>query len=341
MPGPRYESALLIALAWTEEDDNVPTRRWLAAGFVLTLIAPALAQDVKPVKLEWKFEKDKTFYQTLTTDTSRTLKTTGTEVKQTNKETFVIGWTPLKQEDKNWVLKMRIEGLHVEGDFGGTKVAFDSTRDDNPPGPLTDGYKALVGAEFTLTLSPEMKAIRVEGGQTALQDFIKKAAAANPQTEKLLNQVLTEDALKAMADATFAAVPNKEVKKGDSWERTAVLALGPIGTFETKYTYTYDGPSDKDANVEKIGVKAEMTYKAPSDKLLAPFKVNSADLKSSEGAGTIEFRRDKGRVEKSELKVTLKGKMNIDLGGNSDVDVTQTQTTTVTTSDENPIPKKK
>jgi hypothetical protein len=321
----------------------VPTRRWLAAAFVLTLIAPALAQDAKPVKLEWKFEKDKTFYQTITTETSRTLKLAGgVEVNQKHKETFVVGWTPLKQEDKNWVVRLKIEGVYVDGDFAGSKVVFNSTRDDNPPGPLTDGYKALVGAEFTLTLSPDLKVTKLEGGSTALKDFIKKVAAANPQTETLLNQVLTEDALKALADATFAAVPNKEVKKGDPpREHKGALALGPIGTYETKYTYTYDGPSEKDANVEKISVKAEMTYKAPTETALgAPFKIKSADLKSSEGTGTVEFRKEKGRVEKSELKLTLKGKMTIDLGGSTDVDVSQTQTTTVTTSDENPIPKK-
>jgi hypothetical protein len=332
------------SLTWTEEDDDVPTRRWLAAGFVLTLIAPALAQEAKPVKLEWKFEKDKPFYQTLATETSRTLKVSGIEVNQKQKETFILGWTPVKQEDKNWVLKLKIEGVHVDGDFSGSKVVFDSTRDDNPPGALSDCYKALVGAEFTLTVSPEMKVTKIEGGATALKDFIKKLAAADPQTETLLNQILTEDNLKAMADAAFAAVPDKEVKKGDKWDRTAAMALGPIGTYETKYTYAADGPSDKDANVEKISVKAEMTYKAPADRPLGPqpFKINSADLKSPEpGTGVVEFRKDKGRVEKSELKVTLKGKMNIDLNGSADVDVTQTQTTTVTTSDDNPIPKKK
>jgi uncharacterized protein DUF6263 len=320
----------------------VPTRRWLAAAFVLTLIAPALAQDAKPVKLEWKFEKDKTFYQTIATDTSLTLKLTGAEVNHKHKETFIIGWTPLKQEDKNWVIRMKIEGVHVDGDFAGGKVAFDSTSKDNPPGPLTAGYKALVGAEFTLVIGPDMNAIRVEGGFTALQGFVKKMAAANPQTEKLLSQLVTEDTLKAMADATFAVLPNKEVKKGDKWDRTAKRALGAVGTFETTYHYTYDGPSAKDANVENIAVKADMTYKAPSDTTFgAPFKIKSADLKSSEGTGTIEFRKDRGRVEKSKLDVTIKGKMTIDLGGSADVDVTQTQTTTVTTSDENPVPKKK
>jgi hypothetical protein len=70
-------------------------------------------------------------------------------------------------------------------------------------------------------------------------------------------------------------------------------------------------------------------------------KINNADLKTAEGAGTVSFRKDRGRAERSELKLTLKGKLNIDVGGkDAEFDVSQTQTTTVTTSDDNPVKKK-
>jgi hypothetical protein len=318
----------------------VPIRRWLAAALTLALLTPVLAQEAKPARFDWKFDKDKTFYQTITTDTTLAVKTTGADLTQKHKESFIVSWTPFKQEDKNWVLRMRIEGVHVEGDYAGTKVTFDSVRDDNPRGPITDCLKALVGAEFTLTLSPEMKVTKVEGGQTALKDLIKKLAGADPQTEGILNQVLSEDTIKAMAEQTFGVLPTREVKKGDKWERNAALPAGSLGSYETKYTYTDEGP-DKDANVEKFSVKADTTYKPPADKPFGgAFKINTADLKSSDGTGTIDFRKDRGRVEKVVLTLPLKGKMNIDLGGNSDVDVTQMQTITITTSDENPVPKK-
>ena len=41
----------------------------------------------------------------------------------------------------------------------------------------------------------------------------------------LLEQILNEDSLKQMADPTFAAVPGKEVKKGDpAWEKKTKLS---------------------------------------------------------------------------------------------------------------------
>ncbi len=316
----------------------MPThRRWLAAGLLLALFAPVMAQEAKPVKLEAKFEKDKTFYQTVTVETTRDLKSAGATANEKSKLTFFLACTPLKQEDKNWVVKLKVEGAQVDVEGGGHKVAYDSTKDDNPPGALSDLFKALVGAEFTLTLDPEMKATRVEGRDKALEALTK----ADPQLADMARQVLSEDVLKGLADVSFPALPNKEVKKGESWGRTAERALGPLGTFETKYTYTDDGP-EKDANHEKITVKAELTYKKPSDTRAGfPFKINSADLKTAEGSGTVDFRKDRGRAEKSELKLTLKGKLNIDVGGkDTEVEVNQTQTTTVTTSDENPVKKK-
>jgi len=317
----------------------VPIRRCLAVGLLMTLIAAVTAQEAKPVKLEWKFEKDKTFYQTMTIETAQTLKFSGKEVSKKDKQTFFISWTPTKQEDKNWVFKLKIEGVQLDLDVAGNKVAYDSTRDDNPTGELSAFYKGLLGSELTVTLDPEMHATNVEGREKIVEALEK----ADPQLKTLVDQLLTRDTLKQLADASFPTLPTREVKKGDTWTRLTGLTLGPIGTFETKYTYTNDGP-EKDANVEKISVKAETTYKAPIDRTPGfPFKINSADLKSAEGSGgTVRFRKDKGRPEKSELKLTLKGKLNVDVGGSaSDVEVVNlTQTTTVTTTDENPLKKK-
>jgi hypothetical protein len=318
-----------------QEDDPVPTRRWLAAGLVLTLLTPAMAQDAKPVKIEWKFEKDKTFYQTLTTET--TLAFAGKPPTHTQKQTYFLAWTPVRQDDKNWALKLKIEGLRLDLSHDGNRTLFDSTQDKNPSGPLSDFFKVLKDVELTITVNPEMQAISVEGRDK----FIEALTKPKPQLDSMLNQVLTRDNLKQLAEAAFPPMPNKEVKKGDNWSRTTSITVSPLGTFETRYTCTYDGP-DKDANLEKVTVKADMTYRTPTSQPLGfPFKINTADLKTTEGSGSFEFRKDKGRADKSTQKLTLKGKLNVDVGGTgADVEVEQTTTTTVITSDESPVKKK-
>jgi hypothetical protein len=313
------------------------TRRWLALGLVLALAAPATAQEAKPVKLEWKFEKDKTFYQTLTTEATQTVKLSGRDVTRKNKQTYYLSWTPTKQEDKYWFLKMKVEGLRLDIDGGDDKVTFDSTRDDNPPGPLSNFFKELSRAEFTLKLNAEMQSSGVEGADKLIEALGK----ASPQMKLLVIEVFSPGAVRQLTDAAFPALPGKEVKKGDTWKRQNGLILGPLGTYEATYTYTAEGP-DKDANVEKIGVKVELTYKKPSESVgRQPIEVKSADFKTAEGSGTVEFRKDKGRAEKSNVTLTLKGKLNIVVGGTAtDVEADQTLTTTVITSDEDPLKKK-
>jgi hypothetical protein len=313
------------------------TRCWLALGLVLALAAPATAQEAKPVKLEWKFEKDKTFYQTLTTEATQTVKLSGRDVSRKNKQTYFLSWTPTKQEDKYWFLKMKVEGLRLDIDGGDDKVTYDSTRDDNPPSPLSNFFKELSRAEFTVKLNSEMQTTNVEGADKLIEALGK----ASPQMKLMVTEFFSPGAVRQLADAAFPALPGKEVKKGDTWTRQNSLMVGPLGTYEAKYTYTAEGP-DKDANVEKIGVKVELTYKKPLESVgRQPIEVKSADFKTAEGSGTVEFRKDKGRAEKSDLKLTLKGKLSIVVGGTAtDVEVDQTLTTTVITSDEDTLKKK-
>jgi hypothetical protein len=296
-----------------------------------------LAQD-KPVSLTWKLEAGKAFYQEMTTETKQMMKVMGSDINQTQKQTFIFSWTPEKQEaDKSWVLKQKIEGVKMDIDIGGNKIAFDSTKDTAAANPLADFFKALVGSEFTITVGPDMKVTKITGRD----DFIKKLTNANPQMKTLLEQILSEDSLKQMANPMFAALPGKEVKKGDApWTSKSTLSMGPIGSYNTTYTYTPEGMSDK---LFKITVASKLEYTPPSNNPVGaslPFKIKSADLKSDKAGGTILFDPEKGRIDGSDITTELKGKLSIEISNQTtDVELSQTQRTTVKTTDVNPIKK--
>jgi hypothetical protein len=311
---------------------------------VVAVALPAFGQD-QPASLKWKFEVNKAFYQEMTTTTKQTMKVMNSDVVQNQTQTFIFSWTPIKQENEGWVIKQKIEGVKMSIDIGGQAIKYDSTQDTNATNPLGDFFKQLVGSEFTLTLDKDMKVTKVEGRA----EFIKKLVQANPQMEPLLNQILSEQALKEMADPTFAAVPNADKKKGDSWEKDSKLDMGPIGTYENKYKYTYDGKntegtSDQDKKLDKIKVETTLKYTPPGDAAAnspLPFKIKSADLTSKNATGTILFNADKGRIESSKQSLNLSGKLKIEIGGQAtDVDLTQEQSTEVKTTDTNPVQKK-
>ncbi len=312
--------------------------------------APPPAPAGDKANLVWKLEKDKTFYQKMTTVTKQTMKVLNNDVSQTQNQTFIFSWTPTKQDGDNWTVSQKIVGVQMDIDLGGSKITYDSTKPDAPNNALGDFFKALVGSEFTLTLNmPKDKPItitKVEGRD----DFLKKLTAANQQMKPLLDQILSEDALKQMAAPTFAALPSKEVAKGDHWDAKSVLDMGPIGKYENTFTYTYDGKNtdakeDAEKKWDKIGVKTELKYTPPDEKAQTgglPFRIKSADLTSKDAAGTIYYDADKGRVARTSMHLTLNGTLSIEIGGQATpVTLSQTQDTTVDTSDANPVEAKK
>jgi hypothetical protein len=309
----------------------------MSLALVAIMAFAAYGQDA--VKLEWKFEKGKTFYQEMTTKTKQTMKIMAMDnITQNHDQTFIFSWTPVDQDnDKNWIVSQKIDGVKMDIDIGGNKITYDSTSSTPSAGnPLAEFFKALVGSELKLTISPEMKVVKIEGRD----EFIGKLVKANPQMEPLLKQILSEEALKQMADPAFASVPPKPVKKGETWEKQSKLNMGPIGTYDTTYKYTYEG---KEGKLDKIKVDTILNYKPPEANAAGqlPFKIKAAKLETKNATGTVLFDNDKHRLDSSDMKLTLEGKLTIAIGGMpTDVDLNQEQHTTVKTHDTSPISKK-
>jgi hypothetical protein len=304
---------------------------------------PEQDKDPTKVTLRWKFEKDKPFYQTMTTETKQSMKVMNNDVNQTQKQTFYFSWTPVKEDKDGWQIKQRIEGVAMDIDIGGSKISYDSTKESQANNPLGDFFKALVGSEFTLTLNPKtMEVTKVEGRDK----FIQSLTQANPQMKPLLDQILSDKALKEMAEPTFAVVPDQaeSKSKGDKWTKKSTLEMGPIGRYDNEYTYIYEGKDEKSKQLDRIKVDTTLKYTPPTDASGTgglPFRIKSADLKSTNATGTVLFDNTKGRVEESNMDLNLEGKLSIEIGGQTtEVQLSQTQKTTVKTSDDNPVKKK-
>jgi hypothetical protein len=301
----------------------------LLAGAALLASLPALAQDGE--KWEWKaFEKGKVFYQELKTETTQNMKVMGQDVKQTQVQTFIIEWTGLEPtKDGNLVVQQKIKGVDMKIDIGGVQIAYNSMDDKQPNNPMTDFFKKLQEADLKITIDPkEMKVKDIQGHE----ELIKKLGVTNPQMEPLLKSILSKEALIQMAEPTWGAFPTTAVSKNKPWTKKSTLDLGPIGTYETTYTYTYEGP---DKGGEKVKVDAALTYAAPKDKGGLPFQIKEATLKSKEGTGFAIFDKKQGRFESSTMKMKLEGVLKIEVGGmETTVELSQEQTATVRTTDQ-------
>jgi uncharacterized protein DUF6263 len=299
------------------------------------------------VNLKWKFEKDKTFYQKMETTTDQTMTVNTNTVKQTQKQTFWFSWKVEKVEGDTVVLTQKILGVAMDIDIGGSKINYDSTAAANPnnapsQNPLSEFFKQLVGSEFKVTLNTkDLKVTKVEGRQ----EFLDKLVKANQQMKPLLDQILSEKALVEMAEPTFAVLPTEPLAKGGTWTRKTSLDMGPIGKYDNEYKYTYEGKDDSPKKEDKIKVETTLKYTPPGNEAAGigglPFKIKSADLKSTNATGMVYFDESKGRVDRSNLSLDLKGELSIEIGGQTTkVELSQTQKTAVETSDEDPLKKK-
>ena len=109
------------------------------------------------------------------------------DVRQVQKQTFYIRWTPEKKADGKWILTEKILGVKMDIDIGGPPIQYDSTKPGNANGPLSDFFKALVGAEFKVVLDRDYRVQKVEGRE----EFVKKLVEANKQMKPLLDQILS------------------------------------------------------------------------------------------------------------------------------------------------------
>jgi hypothetical protein len=312
-------------------------RSLAVAALALVATLPLAAQD--KVNLAWKLEKDKPFYQEMTTTATQSMKVMGQDVTQKQTQTFIFGFTPVSVDaNGNWTIKQKIEGVKITIDINNNAVSYDSTNAAGANNALSEFFKQLVGAEFTLTVDKNMKVTKVEGRD----EFIKKLGGANAQMEPLLKKILNDDALKQMADPTFGVLPGKEVAKGEKWTRESKMSLGPIGGYNSTFTYTYEGKDEKDANRAKIKVESKLEYVMPTEAEGLPFKITGANLKAENAGGTIWFDIAKGRIADSDLKMQLNGTLEIEIGGTkTKVDLKQEQSTVVKNSDTNPAAAKK
>lgn len=322
---------------------------WRRLGSVLLLAGvgliasrlPVFAQDDKDI--QWKaFDKGSgPFYQVLTTKTSQTMKVQQMDVKQEQNQTFYIKWTPGEpDQDKNWVVTQQIIGVKMDIDIGGNKISYDSTDEKAPKNPMSDFFDALTKAELKFHIKPaDFSVIKIDGAT----EFIKKLSSTNPQIDTLLKAILSDSALKQMAEPTWAAFPNeadrKKWDKNKTWKRESSLDLGPIGVYKFENTYNW---GDK----EKVKIESKLFYKEQTDPKKReglPFTIKDGKLDgSTKGDSSYAiFDKAKGRFKESKIEMDLKGTLKIDIGGmETSVELTQTQVSTVESRDDNPLEKK-
>ncbi len=290
------------------------------------LASPKQSEGQNPgVVLEWKFEKGRPFYQELTTEVDVVIKIQNIETKQKQTQTFYLVWTPLEKDGDNWRLRQTIQGLKIDMDFGGNKISFDSSQEQQIDHSLKAFYQALIGAEFTLTLNKECRVQKIDGRD----DFLKKYREHKPNVSVLMDTLFSDDWMRQMAEISFGGLPKGSIRPGEDWSEKRKLGLGPLGEYSVTDRFTYTGLAGE---FDKVTLRVEGNPKGvPLMGTVADnMKVN---LRRLEYSGSQLFDRGKGRGVSSELNLALESTVN---ARGTEMDISQTQKTTIKTTDAAP-----
>ncbi len=285
---------------------------------------------LRGVRLAWRFEKGKPFFQEMTTSTKQKMKVQNQDINQWQTQTFVFRWTPLEQDAAgNWVCRIKIDSIKMVIEIGQNKITFDSTR-LNAGHPLADFFQTLPGLEYEVKITPDYK-VSLLGG---LKDFQDRLAKFSPQLKEIADQLVGSQGLAESARALFRGLPRRVIHPDESWTETDRLDMGIIGDVVSHYRYTYSGREGALDRIKGVGM---MTLEPPGPDRKGtplPFQIRQGNLDSTEAIGSLWFDRQRGRLDRSEHSVKIQGRLIVVIGGlETQVELSQNQKTIIRVTD--------
>ncbi len=253
----------------------------LASWLVLTL------PTARAVELVWKFKAGDELHYQMVQDTQMRMIAAGRTGKTTIAQTIDMTWR-ITAVDPSGVAsmtqtidRMRLKGLTPEG-----TLEADSQGNKLSPalapsmGPV---FKALIGAKFTLKMTPAGKISDVVVPETATQAVTSQSALAG---------MLNADSLKEMTSQSTIPLPEGPIEVGSTWSDDKKVAGANIAMH-----YTYRGPVKQEGKqLDRIETKADIKLDLPE---MHGFKT---ELEQGDLRGEMLFDSAAGQLVASKIK---------------------------------------
>lgn len=209
-------------------------------------------------------------------------------------------------------MKVNVAGMNIDIDTDKPLPSLGKTDDGKDPMKMLNGlFGAIKGQKFTMRVDAEGKVLDVTGFENMAKTIVDSMSLDEEQARQMkekFSQQFNAEKMKDQFARTFYIFPNKEVKVGDSWEKSTDIS----GEMGGKYTSTYkvtniegdmvtlDENTKVGSGQEKMNLKGDITGTIVVDSRLGLIVSGDQDMKM-----TIEAS---GKNIDIKAKTKIKGK---------------------------------
>lgn len=217
-----------------------------------------------------------------------------------------------------------IRRVAVSVKSGDTTIAFDSQTQARPqePGDF-DILRALLGKQTQFTVAADGTLADVKGLGEAV-DQARTRASESPAAASILDQYkasMNDAAMKRTLEELIAIAPDRSVRVGETWSRTASVSMGSAGTLTVTSTHRL---ASVDAGKAIVRTESVLSLQAPAPDpavgTAATFTLRDA---SGQGEAVIDTQLGVLLSRSYTLRLTLDSKAAGQLSSQSIVNKTE------------------
>ncbi|HKZ67512.1 MAG TPA: DUF6263 family protein [Chitinophagaceae bacterium] len=287
---------------------------------ILTMITITAIYSCKNSKtttgkvLKFNLEKGKSYDYEILWDTDQKM------MGQDNKITIAGGYTinvidendnikTLTAAYRNFKMYMNIMGMEISVDTDKPSGPMDEAAiKANPLGMMDRVFAGIKGKEFTMKVDEEGKVLQVSGFEQIINGMIDSIGINDDvkmQMRASLQDQFNEQAIKDQFAQVFTIFPNKEIKSGDSWEKSFQMGGRMPAKYTTKYTV-------KEIEGDHVSLSAQTRIGSGSSEMEIKGTQDGSLLVDSKTGLVInaEFDQDMDiKARGMEIKIIGKGKI--------------------------------
>lgn len=141
---------------------------------------------------------------------------------------------------RNFKMYMNIMGMEINVDTDKPSEPMNEAElKANPLGMMDKVFAGIKGKEFIMKVNEEGKVLEVSGFEKIVNSMIDSMGVegdAKMQMQASLQDQFNEQAIKDQFSQVLSIFPNKEIKVGDSWEKSLQMGGRMPAKYITKYT---------------------------------------------------------------------------------------------------------